>query len=57
MNRIIDEQMINEFEKDLRTDEKSEHAVNKYIRDIKMFCKYVNRREVEKQWSWNTNQC
>lgn len=48
MERIITNSMIMEFENYLRSDEKSEHTVKKYLRDVSSFSKFVASRELSK---------
>lgn len=40
--------MMKDFEKYLYLDEKSEHAIKKYIHDIKSFCSFANSRKIDK---------
>ncbi len=40
--------MIGDFEKYLRSDEKSENTIEKYLRDVKAFCMFAEAREISK---------
>ncbi len=46
--RFITEEMIKDFEVDLRNDEKSNNTIEKYLRDVRCFSEFVNSRLVEK---------
>ncbi len=46
--RFITSKMITDFEEELKNDEKSDNTIEKYIRDIKCFLKFVDNRLVEK---------
>lgn len=48
MERIITNSMIGDFENYLRSDEKSENTIEKYIRDVKAFCDFTSSNEVSK---------
>lgn len=48
MERIITSSMIGDFESYLRIDEKSENTIEKYMRDMKVFCNFVESTEVSK---------
>ena len=48
MERIITSSMIGDFENYLRLDEKSENTIEKYIRDVKAFCAFVEARKISK---------
>ncbi len=48
MERIITNSMIGEFENYLRSDEKSENTIKKYLRDVKVFCEFTSSNEVSK---------
>ena len=46
---IIDETMVEKFKEYLRLEEKSENTIEKYVRDVRAFCSYVNGRTVSKE--------
>ena len=46
--RFITSKMITDFEVELSNDEKSDNTIEKYLRDIKCFLKFVDDRLVEK---------
>ena len=46
---IIDETMVEMFKEHLRLEEKSENTIEKYVRDVRAFCNYVNGRTVSKE--------
>lgn len=48
MSRIITNSMIGEFKSYLRSDEKSENTIKKYVRDVRAFCDFTESREVSK---------
>lgn len=48
MERIIDEKRLMDFEKGLYEDEKSPATVEKYLRDLRKFAAFVNRRTIDK---------
>lgn len=49
MNRlIITKSMVDGFEKYLKLEEKSKNTIEKYIRDVKVFWKYVNNQIITK---------
>ena len=48
MERVITSSMIGDFESYLRSDEKSDNTIEKYLRDVKAFCMYANSREISK---------
>ena len=48
MERIITNLMIGDFEDYLRSDEKSENTIEKYLRDVKAFGEFANSDEVSK---------
>ena len=48
MNRIITNSMIGDFENYLRSDEKSDNTIEKYLRDIRAFSVFVKAREISK---------
>ena len=48
MNRIITNSMIGDFENYLRSDEKSDNTIKKYIRDVKAFFEFSEAREISK---------
>ena len=48
MERIITNLMIGDFENYLRSDEKSENTIEKYLRDIRTFCVFSGSREISK---------
>lgn len=49
MNRIITEEMIADFRSDLINDEKSKVTVQKYIRDVRAFSRFVGGDPLEKE--------
>lgn len=48
MERIITNQMIREFENYLRSDEKSDNTIEKYLRDVRAFTIFAEAREISK---------
>ena len=48
MERVITKSMIGDFENYLRSDEKSENTIEKYLRDLQTFTIFANAREVSK---------
>ena len=46
MNRIIINSMIGDFENYLRSDEKSENTIEKYLRDVKVFNEFTGTKEI-----------
>ena len=48
MNRIITNSIIGDFESYLRSDEKSDNTIEKYLRDVRAFCMFVESREISK---------
>ena len=48
MDRIITSSMIGDFEIYLRSDEKSENTVEKYLRDVRAFAVFTEEREISK---------
>ncbi|MBE6825238.1 MAG: integrase [Ruminococcaceae bacterium] len=48
MSRIITKSMIGDFESFLRSDEKSENTIEKYLRDVKSLSEFVGTREISK---------
>ncbi len=48
MERIITNSMIGDFKNYLRSDEKSDNTIEKYLRDVKAFWEFVNSDEVSK---------
>ena len=48
MERIITNSMIRDFENYLRSDEKSDNTIEKYIRDVRAFCMFAEAREISK---------
>ncbi len=46
--KIITLKMIKDFESKLRNDEKSENTIQKYLRDVKFFVKFVGERSIDK---------
>lgn len=48
MARIITNSMIGNFENYLCSDERSENTIEKYLRDVRAFCKFVGTREITK---------
>lgn len=48
MCRIITNSMIEEFESYLRSDEKSENTIEKYLRDVRAFCVFADTKEIYK---------
>lgn len=49
MRGILTEENINNFQLFLYEEEKTDNTVEKYIRDIRKFAKYCNRREINKE--------
>lgn len=49
MKRIITNQMVLSFEKQLLADEKSKNTIEKYLRDLKTLREYMLGKEIEKQ--------
>ncbi len=47
--RIITEKQIAEFAVNLKSEEKSENTIEKYIRDVRAFVVYINGESVEKE--------
>ena len=48
MERIITNPMIGDFERYLRSDEKSNNTIEKYLRDVRAFCVFAEAREIGK---------
>ena len=48
MSRIITNSMIGDFENYLRSDEKSDNTIEKYLRDVKAFWEFSKSEEVSK---------
>lgn len=48
MERIITNSMIEDFENYLRSDEKSENTIEKYVRDVRAFSKFASAKETNK---------
>lgn len=48
MERIITNSMIGDFRDYLRSDEKSDNTIEKYLRDIRAFCGFIGAKEVRK---------
>ena len=48
MERIITNLMIGDFENYLRSDEKSDNTIEKYLRDVRAFCVFVESKEISK---------
>ena len=48
MERIITNSMIGDFENYLRTDEKSDNTIEKYLRDVRAFALFAEAREISK---------
>ena len=46
MDRIITNSMIGEFEIYLRSDEKSDNTIDKYLRDVRAFCGFAGAKEI-----------
>ncbi len=46
---IITENIIDEFRRYMRLEEKSENTIEKYMRDIKVFCKCIGNQAVTKE--------
>lgn len=46
--RIIAINMLNNFQRKLQNDEKSENTIEKYLRDVKAFSEFVGTREINK---------
>ena len=48
MEKIITNSIIGDFESYLRSDEKSENTIDKYLRDVRAFCEFAGAREINK---------
>lgn len=48
MSRIITNSMIGDFESYLRSDEKSDNTIEKYLRDVRAFTAFAEVREISK---------
>ena len=48
MERIITNSMIGDFESYLRSDEKSDNTIEKYLRDVRKFSMFTEAREISK---------
>ena len=48
MERMITNSMIGDFEIYLRSDEKSDNTIEKYLRDVKAFFAFAEAREISK---------
>ena len=48
MERIITNSMIGDFERYLRSDEKSDNTIEKYLRDVRAFSVFTGAREISK---------
>ena len=48
MCRIITNSMIGDFENYLRTDEKSDNTIEKYLRDVRAFSAFTEAKEISK---------
>lgn len=48
MSRIITNSMIGDFANYLHSDEKSENTIEKYLRDVRVFCAFAEAREISK---------
>ena len=48
MERIITNSMIGDFESYLRSDEKSDNTIEKYLRDVRAFCMFAEARKISK---------
>lgn len=48
MSRIITTSMIGDFKNYLHSDEKSKNTIEKYLRDISVFCNYAGTKEISK---------
>ena len=48
MSKIITNAMIGDFESYLRSDEKSENTIEKYLRDVRAFSVFTEAREIRK---------
>ena len=49
MSRIITSSRIGDFENYLRSDEKSNNTIKKYLRDVKVFTVFAEAREISKR--------
>lgn len=49
MNRVLSAEIIYEFKKQLYLEEKSRLTIEKYMRDIYKFYKFVGKKEVSKE--------
>ena len=48
MKRVITNSLIGDFENHLRTNEKSDNTIEKYLRDVRALTKFVDAREISK---------
>ena len=48
MSRIITNSMIGDFESYLRSDEKSDNTIEKYLRDVRAFAEFVGSEKINK---------
>ncbi len=48
MERIVTNSMIGDFESYLRSDEKSDNTIEKYLRDVRAFMAFAEAREISK---------
>ena len=48
MERTITSAMLKEFEAALRSDEKSDNTIEKYLRDVRAFCVFAQARDIRK---------
>ena len=48
MSRIITNSMIGDFESHLRSDEKSDNTIEKYLRDVRAFSTFTEAKEISK---------
>ncbi len=48
MDRIITNSMIGDFESYLRSDEKSNNSIEKYLRDVRLLAMFAETREISK---------
>lgn len=49
MGRILNEKVINNFERHLRMDEKSDNTIEKYLRDVSAFTKFIGGKDISKE--------
>lgn len=57
MNRIITNLMIGDFENYLRSDEKSENTIEKYLRDVRVFTIFAEAGDISKSLVMEFKRC